>query len=62
MALIHPEEALEYAVLILGRYADSGIGNGDGGEAALAYRAYLYAAALPVVLYGVVAEIVYYFI
>ena len=41
MALIHPEEALEYAVLILGRDADSGIGNGDGGEAALAYRAYL---------------------
>ena len=58
MALIHPEEALEYAVLILGRDADSGIGNGDGGEAALAYRAYLYAATLPVVLYGVVAEIV----
>ena len=62
MALIHPEEALEYAVLILGRDADSGIGNGDGGEVALAYRAYLYAAALLVVLYGVVAEIVYYFI
>ena len=57
MALVHPVEALEDPALLLRRDADAGILHGEGGGGAVAPHGDGDAAAVHIVLHGVVAEV-----
>ena len=58
MALVHAVEALEDAALVLRRDADARVGHGDERLAVLFADRHLHAAALDIVLDGVVAEVI----
>ena len=58
VAFIHPVKALKNPALMLRRDADTGVGHAQDGIFPLKAHGELYAAALPVVLDGIVAEII----
>ena len=57
VALVHPVEPLKHAALVLRRDADAGIRHGDTGIVALAGHMDGDAAAVHVVLDGIVAQV-----
>ena len=58
MALVHAVEALEHTRLMLRRDANAGVGNGDAAAVGVVRNGDIHAAAVTVILDGVVAEIV----